>query len=125
MKKLLIVLLVAVCAVAFAERIAVVTIAEAGTTATWTNNTGTPKAVKLASAFGTLAGVAADADTVTATVTSGTGTFTVDSGTITSNLTVLVVDFADEAWVGWGETVTLTRTTATTNEALSVMIVTE
>jgi len=125
MKKFLMICLAMIAGFAVAKEIRVVSIPAGSLSGTWVNNAGLPKVYTIQSAFGTLGGVALNADTVTAKVSNGGKTFTVDTGTITSNLTTVVVDFADEVCIGWGETNTISRTAVTTNEALNVMIVIE
>ena len=126
-KVILISLVILVCGVAqAADNIKTITMAETAITDSWTNNVGRPKMVKLGSAFGTLAGVAADTDTVSVVVSYDSVNYTVDTGTIVSNATTLVIDFDDEAYVGWDGIVTISRgADVTTNEVLNIMLVVE
>ena len=126
MKKLIMLIMcVLVAGLVSAEAIKYISIAAGATSGSWVNDDGRARTYKLGSVFGTLSTGATGADTATVTVSGNGSSFTVDSGTITSNGTTVVVDFADEAYVGWGETVTVTRAANSTNAAVAIMLVIE
>ena len=93
---------------------------------TWVNTLNPKRDVKLDSAFIEYASGSKCQATETNTVkVSKSGvTYTVDMGTsIATNTTTASVDFDKPAWCSYGETVTVTRVSASTGIVVNVMLV--
>jgi hypothetical protein len=128
MKKFVIaIILGCLCGAAIAASVEEISIAGTGAgylSGTWVNTLQPKRAVQLKSAFIQYASPVTN-ETATVTVSKGGTTYTVDASASISNATVASVDFDKPVWCAYGETTTVTRTSASTGVVVKVMLVVE
>lgn len=108
---------------ALAASVGTTTAAATVASATWQNTVLPARAVALKGAFITFGGNVND--TITATVANGGVTYTLDSVAIANTTAVARIDFDIATVIAAGDTVSFTRTAASTNQSISVMFVYE